>query len=363
LYPNKPAHRSLAATVPGTLWAGGQRPLIQHLFRTFDPGHRAVNTTFDNENQGTGTMFRRSASIGILTYRRPEEVKRCLEAVVAAIAEPMPDSWSVDEVMVIDNDPDGSARAVVSKLAERTVSAASIRYVHEPRAGVSIARNRAMAEAAGDVLVFIDDDEIPHEGWPHGLLTVLDETGAAMVGGPVLTEFTAPPPRWIVDGRFFDRDDAPHRSARAWLRSGNLAIDLEQVRGAGLLFDPRYRQGEDSAFTRAARAAGLELRWSSVGAITEFVGADRFSTRWRARREYLSNRAWTRSSLDLADGATGRAASRARVATVALARAGQGLALMAAGLWPGRADRRAEGLAVWAGVGGRIVEIMAYRRP
>jgi hypothetical protein len=194
-------------------------------------------------------------------------------------------------------------------------------------------------------------------------LTVLDETGAAMVGGPVLTEFTARPPRWIVDGRFFNRDDPAHRSAQAWLRSGNLAIDLEQVRGAGLLFDPRYRQGEDSAFTRAARAAGLDLRWSSVGAITEFVGADRFSTRWRARREYLSNRAWTRSSLDLAAGPTGRGITRAKAATVALIRAGQGLALTAAGLSTGRAERRAEGLAVLAGAGGRIVEIVAYRRP
>lgn len=322
----------------------------------------ADDTIFDNDQRRSRGSAGRSASIGILTYRRPDEVRRCLEAVLEAVGRPMAGSWSVAEVLVVDNDPDGSARPAVSAAPDPTSGTTPVRYIHEPIPGVATARNRAMAEASGDVLVFIDDDEVPGDGWPLGLLTVLDETGASMVGGPVLTEFITPPPRWVVTGNFFRRDDPENKSQQQWLRSGNLAIDLHQVREAGLFFDPRYPQGEDSAFTRSARAAGLDLRWSSCGAVTEFVGSDRFSTHWRLRREYLSNRAWTRSSLDLADGPTRRVVARARAAAIAVVRAAQGFGRVAAGVTPGRRARRVEGLAALAGAAGRIVEVVAYRR-
>lgn len=328
-------------------------------FRTFDVQRDADDTIFDNdERSSTGS----STSIGILTYRRPDEVKRCLEAVLAAIDSQPAGSWSVAEVLVVDNDPDGTARPVVSEAHDRSIGAVSVRYVHEPIPGVATARNRAMAEASGDVLVFIDDDEVPGDQWPQGLLAVLEETGAAMVGGPVLTEFSSPPPGWIIAGDFFRREDPEHKSPQEWLRSGNLAVDLRQVRQAGVGFDPRYRQGEDSAFTRVARAAGLDLRWSTCGAVTEFVGADRFSSRWRMRRDYLSNRAWTRASLDLAGGRTRRVIVRARAVAVAIVRAVQGIGQLATGVAVGRRERSVHGLAAVAGAAGRIVETVTYRR-
>ena len=303
----------------------------------------------------------RSASIGILTYQRPEQAIRCLEGVDAVINDPLPGSWSIVEILVVDNDPDGSARSVVTAHAGAAAGPA-VRYVHEPVPGVATARNRALLEARGDVLVFIDDDEVPNPGWPHGLLTVLDETGAALVGGPVLSEFTSPPPSWVVDGGFFERDDPPHRSPQTWLRSGNLAIDRAQIDAAGVRFDPRYRQGEDSAFTRTACAAGLDLRWSTEGSITEFVSPDRYSVQWRLRREYRSHRAWTRTSLDLAGGAVGRLTARARAAAIALVRAAQGTVELMGGAATGSRIRRIDGLTRLAGAAGRMVEIAAYRR-
>ena len=306
---------------------------------------------------------RTTASIGILTYRRPRSLARCLDGVLAALNEESDLTWSIAEVLVVDNDPAGSARSTVLGAARKADTAAPVRYVHEPLPGVANARNRALSEARGDVLVFIDDDEIPASSWPTGLLAVLHETGAAMVGGPVHTEFTSPPPRWVTEGRFFERDEPPHLSLQTWLRSGNLAIDLDQVKAAGIRFDPRYRQGEDSAFTRTARAAGLQLRWSSNGAITEFVDAERFSPRWRWRREYVSHRAWTRSSLDIAAGSPDRVVARGRAALVALVRAAQGGSQVIVGLSTANAARRIEGLANLAGAAGRMVEIVAYRRP
>jgi len=280
-----------------------------------------------------------------------------------ALEEPPPGSWPIAEVLVIDNDPNGSAGPVIRRFVDAADPTVPVRYIHEPRPGVANARNRALADASGEVLVFIDDDEVPGHGWPHGLLTVLDQTGAAMVGGPVLTRFTVDPPRWVIDGRFFERDDPDHQSSQMWLRSGNLAVDRGQVQAADLRFDPRFRQGEDSAFTRSARAVGLDLRWSEVGAITEFVDADRFSPEWHIRREYASNRSWTRSSLDLAGGVVGRARVRGRALAVAVVRAIQSVVQLFRGVVTGRRSHRVHGLAGVAGAVGRLVELVTYRRP
>ena len=63
-------------------------------------------------------------------------------------------------VLVVDNDPAAGARDAVESFAPRSAGV-SVRYVHEPQPGISAARNRALAEAASRLLVFIDDDERP----------------------------------------------------------------------------------------------------------------------------------------------------------------------------------------------------------
>ena len=84
--------------------------------------------------------------VAALTYRRPTELATLLPRLVdqaqrAAVRA---------SVLVIDNDPDGGARA--------TCEGQPIRYVHEPRPGIAVARNRALDESPdADLLVFIDD--------------------------------------------------------------------------------------------------------------------------------------------------------------------------------------------------------------
>lgn len=253
----------------------------------------------------------RSVSVALLTYQRTEELQRAVRSVVEQAGtnrkqglEPGPDRstpWRVDEVLIVDNNPDGSARAVAD-LLESELSGddrPAIRYVHEPTPGIVAGRNRALDEAGGDVLIFIDDDEVALPGWPHGLLATMARTGAAMVGGPVVNEFIETPPDWVVDGRFFEVDPAPDDSAVRWLSTCNLAIDLGPVRAAGLRFDPRYPHGEDGMFTRLAVHRGLDLRWSATAPVKEFIPPDRTTLEWRLRRQRISTDAWVRTELDL----------------------------------------------------------------
>lgn len=72
------------------------------------------------------------------------------------------------EIVLVDNAPSSEAtkKAVLATYGDEP----RIRYVREPRPGLSCARNRGLAEAAADIVVFTDDDVIVDSWWLHGIL-------------------------------------------------------------------------------------------------------------------------------------------------------------------------------------------------
>lgn len=221
----------------------------------------------------TTSANRVPVSIAVCTYRRPcplAELLRCLDQVEDAT------EWYIDQILIVDNDPALSARSVVD--LERH------RYVHVPEPGVSNARNAALDAAQGELLVFIDDDELPLSDWPAEVIKPILATEADLVSGPVISSLPDEAPAWLLP--FFQRDEAPAGPA-TWLRSGNLALRLAAVRAAGIRFDPSFNEtgGEDVAFSHGLRAKGLRLRWSSKGGVVERVPSDRCSPGWIVDRE------------------------------------------------------------------------------
>lgn len=283
----------------------------------------------------------RSVTLGILTYRRPESLVATLDSLRPLSTETTATSWRLHDVLIVDNDRTPSARATVEALIEAG-HPLPLRYRHEPTPGLAAARNRALDDAGGEVLVFIDDDEVAEPGWPHGLLRVMASTGAALVGGPVRTRFQHQPPTWVVDGGLFDRPEPPDGTPQTWLRSGNLAVDLAQIRAHGLRFDQgfAFSGGEDTDFSLRARRLGLGLQWSATAPVTEIVGPDRTTLAWLTRRERRATANWVRAELAGDPSLRRRALISARATT----RLAQGLALTAAGVATGRRSRSAWGL-------------------
>lgn len=214
-------------------------------------------------------------TVAIPTFRRPHGLARAIASARSRLAESAAGS-SVCEVIVIDNDADPSAAQIVADAGWD-----ALRYVHEPVPGVANARNRALDEAQGDILVFFDDDECVGPGWPDGLLDVMQETGAGLVGGPVRSRFVSPPPDWVDQLGLFTRDEHDDGTELSWLRSGNLAIDLTRVNRLGLRFDPAFNGGgEDVRFSTVARRGGLDLRWAANAVVYEDVPSDRLTEAW-----------------------------------------------------------------------------------
>lgn len=100
----------------------------------------------------------RPASVAVCTRDRPEDLQRCLDALLA-----MPDHGQ--ELLVVDSASRGDdTRRVAEIHGER------VRYLREERPGLNRARNRALREAHHEWVAFIDDDAVPDASWLTRLL-------------------------------------------------------------------------------------------------------------------------------------------------------------------------------------------------
>lgn len=280
-------------------------------------------------------------TVAIPTYRRPGAVARALRAVLVEAGACREDEASPGgpvEVLVIDNDSDGSAREAVAGAAGPALAAEGgpdvvVRYVVEPAPGVSAVRNRALDETADRaLLVFIDDDEEPEAGWLRGLLSTRRDTGAAAVAGLVVPDYEAEPGPWLRAGGFFDRQSWPTGTRRPVAATNNLLLDLGAVRAAGLRFDEAFGAtgGEDALFTRSLVAAGGVIVWCDEARVRDRVPVARLERTWVLRRRRSHAATAVRVELALA-GPGAHPGIRARALAGGCARVLAGLGRMALG--------------------------------
>ncbi|ROO23091.1 glycosyltransferase family 2 protein [Salinisphaera orenii] len=131
-------------------------------------------------------------SVVIPTYNRADLLRSALQSVAA--------SRDVEadrvEVLVIDNNSVDDTRAVVDEIRAAPYPF-PLRYVLETRQGLSHARNRGAAEAAGFYLVFMDDDQMIHERYLAHIEPAFTATGADCIGGPVRYYNATGLPEWL----------------------------------------------------------------------------------------------------------------------------------------------------------------------
>ncbi len=287
-------------------------------------------------------------TIAVPTYRRHADLQELLPQLLGQARE-VSGRFSA-EVLVVDNDPAGSAAGTVRGLA-----APGLRYVAEPTPGIAAARNRAIDEAAGSrLLVFIDDDERPVENWLGALLDTWRTTGAAAVSGRILARYSGALDPWIEAGDFFVRRRMPTGTAIDVAAAGNLLLDLEQVRRAGVRFSSALglAGGEDTLFSRTLARAGGRLVWCDESVAVDVVPPQRMTRAWVLTRAWSHGNAAVLTDLRLAPSAWARAGVRARAVAGGLVRIAGGAARWATGAVTGAARHQARGLrAVCRGAG------------
>jgi succinoglycan biosynthesis protein ExoM len=191
------------------------------------------------------------------------------------------------EIVVIDNDPDGSARALVDSIAAE--SPVPIRYVHEPRPGISHARNTGVASAAGRYLAFLDDDEEADPDWLAHFLDTLRASGADAVVGPVLPRFPEGAKIDAYRRRVYTRDArVPTGTSLLRWNIGNSIFDKARCFVEAEPFLPRLGRtgGEDTVFLRQLTRRGCKMVWCGEAIAWESVPADRLEADYLLRRAF-----------------------------------------------------------------------------
>ena len=229
----------------------------------------------------------RRTVIAAATFRRPEGLARLL----SAIARLHLNGCGRVEMIVVDNDPAGSALGAVA--VRGAGFPIPLRARHEPEPGIAQARNAALdfaLEREADHLAFIDDDEEPGPDWLRELLRVARVTGAAGVIGPVDPVYAHPPAHWMARGGFHALRPAGWDGTDGGTVAGgytsNALIDLAFVTHEGLRFDPTYALsgGEDTLFFAEMRRRGGRLVAAKGALVREHVPPGRITLRWLWRR-------------------------------------------------------------------------------
>lgn len=241
--------------------AGGVlRQLPDHLMRTLvrarldtpltEPGI-SLDGLFDGRNDSGGDVPGTFVTVAVCTRDRADVLARCLDSVHAL-------EWPDFEILVVDNAPsDDATRELVTGRFPR------VRYLREPRPGLSVARNTALEQARGRIVAFTDDDAAVDPGWLRaivgafsrdprvGAVTGLVQPAELLTSAQLLLETT-----WSFDRGYIRRwwrrwqgyRDNRFEDLETW-RVGagvNMAVCREAVRAAGG-FDTTLGAGTDLA--------------------------------------------------------------------------------------------------------------------
>jgi glycosyltransferase involved in cell wall biosynthesis len=237
-----------------------------------------------------------AVSIIIPTFRRPD---RAVEAARSALAQGCDVPF---EIVLVDNDPAGSAL-----ISLRTLNDPRITIVHEPRAGVANARNAGLREARGDLIAFLDDDEIAPETWLAELLRVQRAHGADAVFGPVRTKLASPPRDHRAYFEAFFARDPGHAEGPINLFYG---CGCSLIRRASLPSAEPFSAarneigGEDDLLFQTMEAAGASFAWAPKAWVWETPEPSRVTLSYTLRRAFAygqgpATKAWTGPKRDL----------------------------------------------------------------
>jgi glycosyltransferase involved in cell wall biosynthesis len=232
-------------------------------------------------------------TVAIPTYNRADFLRQTLAGITA---QQFPREHF--EVLVIDNNSRDHTRAVVAEFA---TTHPAPRYIHEPQQGLDHARNRALTEARGEIIVFGDDDILVKPDWLAQLAVPLLADPArriGAVGGEVIPVFPDGLPDWVREWHapLAFRPDLGPLEAKHSPMGANLAFPkwvFGQLgpfhtaldRAAG-----NYFSGGDSEMIRRVRAAGLEVWFAPAAAVQHQMPASRTTFRYASRHAFDSAR-------------------------------------------------------------------------
>jgi glycosyltransferase involved in cell wall biosynthesis len=247
---------------------------------------------------------------------RPDTVA---DAIASIRAQRFPD-W---DLLIIGQGDEHAIRPVVEAAAGDDLR---VRYLHIARSGLSIARNHALREATGDIVVFTDDDCEASPDWLDRVVAVFDRhPEVGLVFGSLVAPQPAPIrfrvcPQFTARELLYDPVASGGHAPEGWSAVGaNFSVRREQAARIGdfdehLGAGARFPAAEDTDYMLRAELLGVPM-YSSPTLVVNHTNGFRYglSAVYRHRRAYaLGNGALAAKLTHLGD-ARGRAWMRSEV--------------------------------------------------
>jgi len=230
----------------------------------------------------------KAISVIICTFNRAGSLGGTLDSFLGLEGDA---PWA-PELVVVDNNSTDQTPAVVERYRARLGD--RLKYVFEPRQGLSAARNKGVRAASGEILAFVDDDVVLDTKWLKAVRGLFSDSAVDAGGGRVLPVYPHGAPLWILDSkdilggpmpyhdygegaRPYDRSMYPFVGANIFFRRALLARVGEFREdlgvGAGCL-------GEDSEMFLRAREAGGRLVYCGQALVWHKIDASRMNLRY-----------------------------------------------------------------------------------
>jgi len=134
-----------------------------------------------------------AVTVAIPTYKRAGMLRQTLEGLVR---QDYP--RELLEILIIDNNSPDDTRGVVASFAAAPLAP---RHVLETQQGANHARNRAIREARGEIIIFGDDDILIEPNWVREMVRPFQDNPpgrVGAVGGEVIPIFPDGCPAWVA---------------------------------------------------------------------------------------------------------------------------------------------------------------------
>jgi glycosyltransferase involved in cell wall biosynthesis len=211
----------------------------------------------------------------------------CLERLLAD------GSGTEREILVIDNASGDNTVDVVRAIAERAVGT-PVRVFVEANAGQVNARNRGVAEARGEILLFLDDDMLVEPRWTDLLMQPFEDPATIAATGRVLPAWPVAPPPWlggphailITSPDYGDSRRELDAGAQEHILGNNMAVHTRALEWVTPLFDPTIGHtgglsmgGDDVWLSRRLQALG-SLLYEPAALARHRIPEDRMDWGW-----------------------------------------------------------------------------------
>jgi len=231
----------------------------------------------------------------ICTRNRADWARRALESLVAQDLD-----HDRFDVLVVDNGSTDDTAAMAQAVAGLH---ANVRWCSEPEAGLSRARNRAIDEARGDILAFLDDDAVAYPSWARLHLEAFEtDTTVLATGGPIILEWPDGRPSWLPEEHdsmyaALDLGSEPQTFAGPPFPFGaNMAIRRDAFDAVGRFSvdlgrrDTNLVSGEERDLLERVHTAGARIIYIPLVPVIHHVLPDRTRWRWLLRRFFDQGR-------------------------------------------------------------------------